>query len=196
MDFWIWISDPSVFYENVLPTNMNIIYKDFMAITLVCTQEGLKIFATPIEWFYEYPTVYNGSDMNETEEAYFKEYVKPLKHENIIDFLTETVGSYQKVTMEDLVKNPGSKWIYIRYAYNLDSSKQYLNDLPESNLRVAQIYTEQTGMPFHMKKFYGKNLTTYLYFQNFYHPLNEDLPEKKRLNYNTKRNSKAYRKFL
>ena len=70
--------------------------------------------------------------------------------------------------MEDLVLNPSSKWIYVRYAFNLDSSKEYLNDLPESNLRVPQIYTTQTEMAFHMKKYYGRNGTTHLYFQNFY----------------------------
>ena len=30
-----------------------------------------------------------------------------------------------------------------------------------------------------MKKFYGRNNYTYLYFQNFYHPLNEEMTEKK-----------------
>ena len=128
---------------------MNIIYKDFMSITLVSTQDGLKIYATPIEWLYEYPTIDNGTNLEEKKEPdteYYESYVKPLKHDDIIEFLSNTVGSYKKVTMEDLVKKPSSKWIYIRFAYNLDSSKEYLNDLPESNLKVAQIYTTQTGI--------------------------------------------------
>ena len=183
MDFWIWISDTTVFYEKTKPTNMNIIYKDFMAITLVSTQEGLKIYATPIEWLYEYPTVDNGTNLekNETDKQFYLLYIKPRKHEDIVDFLSNTVGSYNKVTMEDLVLNPSSKWIYVRYAFNLDSSKEYLNDLPESNLRVPQIYTTQTEMAFHMKKYYGRNGTTHLYFQNFYHPLNEELEDKKNI---------------
>ena len=180
MDFWIWISDATVFYETTKTTNMNIIYKDFMAITLVSTQDGLKIYATPIEWLYEYPTIDNGTNLEkQPDKEYYENYVEPLKHADIIEFLSNTVGSYKKVTMEDLVKKPSSKWIYIRFAYNLDSSKEYLNELPESNLKIAQIYTDQTGMAFHMKKFYGRNNYTYLYFQNFYHPLNEEIPEKK-----------------
>ena len=46
MDFWIWISDGNVLRDS--KTNMNIVYKDFMAITLRYTQDGLKIYATPI----------------------------------------------------------------------------------------------------------------------------------------------------
>ena len=143
-----------------------------MAITLTCTNDGLKIFATPLEWLYEYPTIDDGVNYEFSEQ-----YVKPLKQKDIVTFLKTTVGSYDKVTLEDLVREPESKWIYVRFAYNLDSSKQYLNDLPESNLKVAQIYTEQTGMPFHMKKFYGSKTMTYLYFQNFYHPLNDSVYE-------------------
>ena len=46
MDFLFWISDTSVMSEaNV---NLNIIYKDFIALTLRCFPEGLKIYATPI----------------------------------------------------------------------------------------------------------------------------------------------------
>ena len=49
-----------------------------------------------------------------------------------------------------------------------------MNDLPDSNIKVAQIYTDQTGMAFHMKRFYGTNTMTYLYFNNFYDPLTEE----------------------
>ena len=105
----------------------------------------------------------------------YKTHVQPMREQDTVDFLTNIVGSYNKVTMEDIVKNQTSNWIYIRFAFNLDSSKMYLNDLPESNLKITQIYTEQTGMPFHMKKFYGIHNMTYLYFQNFYHPLSESL---------------------
>ena len=52
MDFWIWISDGNVLRDS--KANMNIVYKDFMAITLRCTQDGLKIYATPLEYLYEY----------------------------------------------------------------------------------------------------------------------------------------------
>ena len=78
-----------IFNEKTKPTNMNIIYKDFMAITLVSTQEGLKIYATPIEWLYEYPTVDNGTNLekNETDKQFYLLYVKPRKHEDIVDFL-------------------------------------------------------------------------------------------------------------
>ena len=182
LDFWIWISDPLVLMDS--KTNMNIIYKDFMAITLRCTQEGLKIYATPIEWLYEYPTIDEDEKIkiaSSEEGKFYKKFVKPLKDENIVEFLTYTVGSYNKVTIEDLVKNPSSNWVYIRYAFNLDSSKQYLNDLPESNLRVPQIFTGQTGMPFHMKKFYGRHNMTYLYFQNFYRPLSPELDGEKNI---------------
>ena len=53
MDFWIWISDTSILNE--AKVNLNIIYKDFMSLTLRCYSEGLTIYATPIEWLYEYP---------------------------------------------------------------------------------------------------------------------------------------------
>ena len=167
MDFWIWISDTSVLSD--IKLNLNIVYKDFIAFTLRCFPEGLRIYATPIEWLYEYPT------WNEDEDSkkinYYKEHMEKNKYKDVIEFLKKTVGSYGEVTMEDLVRNATSNWVYIRYAFNLDSSKHYLNNLPESNLQVAQIYTKQTGMPFHLKKFYGINDMTYLYFNNFYHPL-------------------------
>ena len=167
MDFWIWISDTSVLSDAEI--NMNIVYKDFIAMTLRCYPEGLRIYATPLEWLYEYPT-YSPDDQS---EDYYTNNVEKYKRGNIVDFLTKIVGSYDKVTKVDLIKNATSNWVYIRYAFNLDSSKHYLNDLPESNLKVAQVYTEQTAMPFHMKKFYGRNDMTYLYFHNFYHPLKD-----------------------
>ena len=167
MDFWIWISDTSVLSDAEI--NMNIVYKDFIAMTLRCFPEGLRIYATPLEWLYEYPT-YSPDDQS---EDYYTNNVEKYKRGNIVDFLTKIVGSYDKVTKVDLIKNATSNWVYIRYAFNLDSSKHYLNDLPESNLKVAQVYTEQTAMPFHMKKFYGRNDMTYLYFHNFYHPLKD-----------------------
>ena len=175
MDFWIWISDLKPLVRS--KTNLNIVYKDFMAFTLKGSQDGLKIFATPLEWLYEYPTC---DEQKETlEKYYYKNYVLKYREEDTVTFLKKIVGSYGKVTMEDLIKNATSNWVYIRFAYNLDSSKEYLNDLPESNLRVAQIYTEQTGMPFHMKKFYGINNMTYLYFNNIYQPLSDAEKEKK-----------------
>ena len=184
MDFWIWISDTSVLSD--AKVNMNIVYKDFMAITLKCFPEGLRIYATPIEWLYEYPTF----DEEESKTShYYKNNnnnidVNNYINSDIVEFLKEPVGSYGEVTLEDLVKKAASNWVYIRYAFNLDSSKHYLNDLPENNLKVAQIYSEQTGMPFHMKKFYGLNDMTYLYFQNFYHPLTESqVNAKKKLQY-------------
>ena len=169
MDFWIWISDTSVLSE--AEVNMNIVYKDFIAFTLRCYPEGLKIFATPIEWLYEYPT----SDEDELTKTkkYYKDYMVDFKNTDIVEFLKRTVGSYGEVTLEDLVKNATSNWVYVRYAFNLDSSKHYLNYLPENNLRVPQIYKGQTGMPFHMKRFYGVNQNTYLYFNNFFDPLTD-----------------------
>jgi len=170
IDFWIWISDTSVLSDSEI--NMNIVYKDFLALTLRCFPEGLKIYATPIEWLYEYPT------WDEDEESqkinYYKQHMEAMKRQDIVDFLRNTVGSYDEVTIQDLVRNATSNWVYIRYAFNIDSSKHYLNDLPVSNLRVAQIFKDQTGMPFHMKKFYGINKNTYLYFNNFYHPLKDE----------------------
>ena len=174
MDFWIWISDASVLIES--GTNMNIIYKDFMAITLRCTQDGLRIFATPIEWLYEYPTCDEHDEKK--RKSYYEKYIQTINSTDIIEFLKETVGSYNKVTMEDLVKNQTANWIYVRFAFNLDSSKQYLDDLPESNLKIPQLYTTQTKMPFHMKKFYGYKNMTKLYFQNFHRPLSKDLLNK------------------
>ena len=171
MDFWIWISDTSVLSDaNV---NMNIVYKDFMALTLRCFPDGLRIYATPIEWLYEYPT-YTEDKTSKEEALYYKDHMKGNKTEDIVRFLTNIVGSYDDVTLQDLVRNATSNWVYIRYAFNLDSSKHYLNDLPESNIKVAQIYTDQTGMAFHMKRFYGTNTMTYLYFNNFYNPLTEE----------------------
>ena len=167
MDFWIWISDADILRDS--KTNMNIVYKDFMAITLRCTQDGLKIFATPLEYLYEYPTI----NENKQDTNIYKAHVKTMREKDTVDFLTNIVGSYKKVTLEDIIINPTSNWVYIRFAFNLDSSKMYLNDLPESNLKITQIFTDQTEMPFHMKKFYGTHDMTYLYFQNFYHPLSE-----------------------
>ena len=168
MDFWVWISDTSVLSDAEI--NLNIVYKDFIALTLRCFPEGLRVFATPIEWLYEYPTY----DPDFKYDSYYDDNIEPYKRYDIYKFLKEIVGSYGKVTKEDLIKNATSNWVYIRYAFNLDSSKHYLNNLPESNLQVAQIYTEQSGMPFHMKKFYELDTMTYLYFHNFYFPLKDE----------------------
>ena len=93
-------------------------------------------------------------------------------------------------------KDASSNWIYIRYAFNLDSSKHYLNDLPENNLQVAQIYTTQTGMPFHLKKFYPQNRNTYLYFQNFYDPLTGQQKQNNDKIYVYLRNLNIFREYI
>ena len=46
MDFWIWISDTSALSDANI--NMNIVYKDFMALTLRCFPEGLRIYEKTI----------------------------------------------------------------------------------------------------------------------------------------------------
>ena len=162
LDFWIWISDTLILRD--AGVNLNIVYKDFLAITLRCFTQGLKVYATPIEWLYEYPTYEEGS----LDKGILNKY----KYRNINELLN-TVDPAREVLFEDLIKDASSNWVYIRYGFNLDSSKHYLNDLPESNLKVAQIYVGQNGMPFHMKKFYGRKEMTYLYLNNFYHPLTE-----------------------
>ena len=70
-DFWIWISDTSVLSDSQV--NMNIIYKDFLSITLRCLPEGLRIYATPIEWLYEYPTM---DEMN-PDTDFYKDNILP-----------------------------------------------------------------------------------------------------------------------
>jgi hypothetical protein len=192
MDFWIWISDTSVLSEANI--NMNIVYKDFIAFTLRCFPEGLKIYATPMEWLYEYAT--SDEDEETQTKYYYDKYMKNSKTEDIIKILKDPVGSYGKVTLEDLVRNATSNWVYVRYGFNLDSSKHYLNDLPESNLLVAQIYTTQTGMPFHMKKFYGLNEMTYLYINNFYHPLTEEQTNAKKNITIYLRNLNIFREYI
>ena len=175
MDFWIWISDTPTLSQARI--NMHIVYKDFLALTLRCEGDDLKIYATPLEWLYEYPTYDESS-----KTAYYYRYNVEVyrNYSSVVSFLTNKVGSYGEVTLEDVMKDASSNWLYIRYAFNLDSSKHYLNDLPENNLKVAQIFTTQTGMPFHLKKFYGQNQNTYLYFQNFFDPLTGQQKENNR----------------
>ena len=197
MDFWLWISDASVFSLDDKKTNMNIIYKDFMAITLIVTKtEELKIYATPIEWLFEYPTW--DEDIQGKDHYYYKTHVLPnIATTDFRTFLQDRVGSYKNFIMEDSIKNPTGKWIYVRFAFDLDSSKMYLNDLPETNLKVPQIYKGQTNMPFHMKKFYGINNMTYLYFQNFYHPLYNEIVKHEDLNLTIYfRNLNIFREYM
>ena len=192
MDFWIWISDTSVLSE--AQVNMNIVYKDFLAMTLRCFPNGLRIFATPIEWLYEYPTF--DEDKDSRKKYYYRTFMEGNRTSDIYNFLKSYIGSYDEVTLEDLVKNATSNWVYVRYAFNLDSSKHYLNDLPESNLRVPQIYSDQTGMPFHMKRFYGLNKNTYLYFNNFFDPLTETQKEAKKNITIYLRNFNIFREYI
>ena len=192
MDFWIWISDTSVLSDSNV--NLNIVYKDFIAFTLRCVPDGLNIYATPIEWLYEYPT--SDEDEETQNKYYYKTYVKPNKDTDIKKFLKEVVGSLDEVTMNDKIKDATSNWVYVRYAFNLDSSKHYLNDLPESNLKVPQIYYGQTGMPFHMKKFYDLKNMTYLYFNNFYHPWTDAQAEDKKNLTIFLRNLNIFREYI
>ena len=193
MDFWIWISDTTVLSDSKI--NMNIVYKDFLAITLRCFPEGLKIYATPIEWLYEFPT-YDEDDSSK-EERYYKDHMKKFnRYDDIVEYLRKTVGSYGEVTLEDLVRDASSNWVYVRYAFNLDSSKHYLNNLPENNLKVAQIYQGQTGMPFHKKKFYELNKMTYLYFINFYDPLLDTQKEEQKNITIYLRNLNIFREYI
>ena len=77
-----------------------------MALTLRCFPDGLRIYATPIEWLYEYPT-YTEDDTSKGE-PYYKDHMKGNKTEDIIRFLTNIVGSYDEITLQDLVRNATS----------------------------------------------------------------------------------------
>ena len=51
-------------------------------------------------------------------------------------------------------------------------------------------------MPFHKKKFYGTHNMTYLYFQNFYHPLSEALEEENKNINIYLRNLNIFREYI
>ena len=149
MDYWIWIN-----YPLNLKKHLDIIYTDFMAITMDKgnQDDDLDIFCIPIEWLYHF------SDSNNST---YSEY-------SASQFINEVLGD---VYVEDYKKNIASKWIYVRCGFDLKSSKMYLNDLIESNINIPQLYItsgqEQSNFPFHMKKFYHYDETVELKFINF-----------------------------
>ena len=51
-------------------------------------------------------------------------------------------------------------------------------------------------MPFHLKKFYEKNKNKYLYFQNFYDPLNQQQKENNKTIYVYLRNLNIFREYI
>ena len=104
MDFWIWISDTPTLSQARI--NMHIVYKDFIAISLRCEGKDLKIYATPLEWLYEYPTYAENNKNN----YYYRYNVEVYRnYSSIVTFLTNKVGSYGEVTLEDVAKDASSK---------------------------------------------------------------------------------------
>ena len=142
MEFWMYVQYP-IDISNV---NLNIIYKDFMAITLTPNGEhSMDIYCVPLEWIYTYPD-------------------DPTKiTTNIKRFLTDELGAYY---VNDTATNISSRWFYTKCAYNIESNKMLLNKY-EFDLKIPQLYNGQTNFPFQMKKFYKKNQYTDLLFQNF-----------------------------
>ena len=154
MEFWMFVASPQLIKGKFA----NIIYKDFMVISLLPKTEAnqMNIYCIPLEFIYKFP-----------DDPYLIEEVG----NNFNDFINKTLEApYLSETIED----SASKWFYVRCAYNIESSKWYLNDQYESNLPIPQYFKNvnnsnisQSNMPFHIKKFYKENDMTYLQFDNF-----------------------------
>ena len=146
MDFWIWIN-----YPLNIQRHLDVIYTDFMTITMDKTskEDSLDIFCVPIEWLYQY-------SLNETSNS------------TAYEIINELGASYVKDSKSDIA----CKWVYVRCGFDLKNNKMYLNDLPESNLKVPQLYSisnqEQTNFPFQMKKFYENDEFVELKLNNFF----------------------------
>ena len=127
--------------------------------------ENLYVFCVPIEW------------------------LNPIQGRPNIDqpmavstYIRNQVNGF---FMEELLTKINSKWFYTRCAFNLDTNRMYLNDAPEYELKVPQIFDGQTNFPFQFKKFYKaedftdfvfegiSGLKTYLFIRNinlYYQP--------------------------
>ena len=145
MEFWIYINS-----IELMDKFMNIIFKDFMAISIQKLDENnLEVYCVPFEFLYNYPddeTYYDNNTIN-----------------NITKLLDEKLGAfYVKKTFENIP----SKWINIRCAYNIENSKMIINE-DEYVMKIPQFYEDQTNIPFYLKKFYKENEYTKIIFQRF-----------------------------
>ena len=154
MEFWMFVASPKLIEGKYV----NIIYKDFMVVTLMPkTGENLmNIYCIPLEFIYKFP-----DDPDDIEKV-------GNNYNNFIEKILEAPYLYEEI------EGSASKWFYVRCAYNIESSKWYLNDQYESNLPIPQYFKNvnnsnisQSNMPFHIKKFYKENDMTYLQFDYF-----------------------------
>ena len=146
MDLWFYIN-----YPLNIKKHLDVIYTDFMTISFDKTnqEDALDIFCIPIEWLYNF-TLSDNYSLSASE------------------YINDILGAFH---LKDNVKNAANKWLYIRCAFDIYTSKMYLNEMPEQSLKIPQLYTisakEQNNFPFHMKKFYEYDDFLRLKFKNF-----------------------------
>ena len=147
MEFWIYVNYPKLMNN----TFMNIIFKDFMAISIQkLNDNSLEVFCVPIEFLYNFP---------EDETFYEKK-----TNNNIKEIIDDELGAfYVKKSFENIA----TKWINIRCAYNIENSKMIINE-DEYVMKIPQFYVGQTNIPFYLKKFYKENQFTKIIFQRFF----------------------------
>ena len=172
LDFWIYFDDLSILNN----AHVEIIYRDFMTIALTRENNILYAYCIPLEWIYEFSYEIN------------KEFYK----ENLLNFINSINAPYSKYELNN--KNESRIWIYVKCAYNYDTSNLYINDEIEKIIPITQIYKlnnkMQNNIPFEMKKFYGPEDTTSIILQGFYY-LDINLPS-----YIYLRNINIYREYM
>ena len=153
MEFWIFVANPKEFEkkdENEENKFVNIIYKDFMVISFIKTEENnlLDVYCIPLEYIYKFP-----------------DDITLIIKENYKNFITNTLKA---PNLNETIENSASKWFHVRCAYNIESNKWYLNNQVESILPVPQYYKgAKNKVLFHLKKFYKEEENTYLQFDRF-----------------------------
>ena len=152
LEFWMFVASP----KKIEKKFGNIIYKDFMAISLYpeIGKDLMNVYCVPLEFIFKYP-----------DSGYLIEKVG----KNLTYFLDKTLAAPY---LNETIENSASKWFYVRCAYNVETSKYYLNDQVEYNLEFPQYFHVQglepeNKIPFHIKKHYKETDMTYLQFDNF-----------------------------
>lgn len=148
LDFWIFVNYPiNLLNSASAPSSSNIIYKDFLSISILqgSPTSSIDIYCIPIEFIF---TV-----KGTTTSSAFKSLILTFTN--------------QATILKDTISSAANIWSYVRCAFSYDHIQAYINQKPLTTLLTPYMYVGQSNFNTFFKKFYKSGATVNFIMEGF-----------------------------
>ena len=147
MDFWMFVNDPSKLLIGTNPSASNIIYTNFLSVSLSQSSPstGINITCIPIEFIFT------------------------IKGKTTISAMNTLLSTFTNnpTILKDTVLSAANQWFFTRCAFSYQHSQAYINQIPITPLLIPKMYSAQTSFNIYFKKFFLSSQTVKFYMEGF-----------------------------